>query len=93
MELFIIRVKFAIYYFLHWITVRQVAARLQAKSAIYDCLVLFVIAPLDADRLGTVNNWQLDDSALAFRDRTLRHWGTLWQRTAILRVRHALTSD
>ena len=38
-ELFIIRVKFAIYYFLHFNTVRQVAARLRAKSAIYDCLV------------------------------------------------------
>jgi len=38
-ELFIIRVMFAIYYFLHFNTVRQVAARLQAKSAIYDCLV------------------------------------------------------
>jgi len=42
-ELFIIRVKFAIYYFLHFNTVRQVAARLRAKSAIYDCLVHFVI--------------------------------------------------
>ena len=40
MELFIIRVKFAIYYFLHFNTVRQVAARLRAKSAIYDFLVL-----------------------------------------------------
>jgi len=31
----------AIYYFLHFNTVRQVAARLQAKSdAVYDCLVL-----------------------------------------------------
>ena len=39
MELFIIRVKFAIYYFLHFNTVRQVAARLRAKSAIHDCLV------------------------------------------------------
>ena len=39
-ELFIIRVKFAIYYFLHFNTVRQVAARLRAKSAIYDFLVL-----------------------------------------------------
>jgi len=38
-ELFIIRVKFAIYYFLHFNTVRQVAAQLRAKSAIYDCLV------------------------------------------------------
>jgi len=38
-ELFIICVKFAIYYFLHFNTVRQVAARLRAKSAIYDCLV------------------------------------------------------
>jgi len=37
--LFIIRVKFAIYYFLHFNRVRQVAARLRAKSAIYDCLV------------------------------------------------------
>ena len=41
-ELFIIRVKFAIYYFLHFNTVRQVAARQRAKSAIYDCLVLNV---------------------------------------------------
>jgi len=39
-ELFIIRVKFAIYYFLHSTKVRQVAARLRAKSAVYDCLVL-----------------------------------------------------
>jgi len=39
MELFIIHVKFAIYYFLHFNTVRQVAARLRAKSAIYDFLV------------------------------------------------------
>jgi len=39
-ELFIIRVKFAIHYFLHFNTVRQVAARLRAKSAIYDCLVV-----------------------------------------------------
>jgi len=38
-ELFIIRIKFAIYYFLHFNTVRQVASRLRAKSAIYDCLV------------------------------------------------------
>jgi len=38
-ELFIIRVKFAIYYFLHFDTVRQVAARLRAKSAIYDCFI------------------------------------------------------
>ena len=38
-ELFIIRVKFAIYYFLHFSIVRQVAARLRAKSAIYDRLV------------------------------------------------------
>ena len=29
----------AIYYFLHFNTVGQVAARLRAKSAIYDCLV------------------------------------------------------
>jgi len=42
-ELFIIRVKFAIYYFLHCNTVRQVAARLWAKSAIYDCLVIIII--------------------------------------------------
>jgi len=42
-ELFIIRVKFAIYYFLHFNTVRQVAARLRAKSAIYDCLVIIII--------------------------------------------------
>jgi len=42
-ELFIIRVKFAIYYFLHFNKVRQVAARLRAKSAIYDCLVLFLV--------------------------------------------------
>jgi len=41
-ELFIIRVKFAIYYFLHFNTVRQVAARLRAKSAIYDCLAITV---------------------------------------------------
>jgi len=40
-ELFIIRVKLAIYYFLHFNTVRQVAARLRAKSAIYNCLVAF----------------------------------------------------
>ena len=40
MELFIIRIKFAIYYFLHFNTVRQVAAQLRAKSAIYDCLVV-----------------------------------------------------
>jgi len=39
MELFIIHVKFAMYYFLHFNKVRQVAARLRAKSAIYDCLV------------------------------------------------------
>jgi len=39
-ELFIIRVKFAIYYFLHFNKVCKVAARLRAKSAIYDCLVL-----------------------------------------------------
>jgi len=38
-ELFIIRVKLAIYYFLHFNKVRQVAARLRAKSAICDCLV------------------------------------------------------
>ena len=38
-ELFIIRVKFAIYYFLHFNKVRQVTARLWAKSAIYDFLV------------------------------------------------------
>jgi len=38
-ELFIIHVKFAIYYFLHFNKVRQVAARLRAKSAIYGCLV------------------------------------------------------
>jgi len=38
-ELFIICVKFAIYYFLHFDTDRQVAARLRAKSAIYDFLV------------------------------------------------------
>ena len=38
-ELFIIRVKLAIYYFLHFHKVHQVAARLRAKSAIYDCLV------------------------------------------------------
>jgi len=38
-ELFIIRVKFAIYYFLHFNTVRQVAARLRATSAIHYCLV------------------------------------------------------
>jgi len=38
-ELFIIRVKFAIYYFLHFNKVRQVAARLRTKSAIYDCFV------------------------------------------------------
>jgi len=38
-ELFIIRVKFAIYNFLHCNTLRQVAARLRAKSAMYDCLV------------------------------------------------------
>jgi len=42
MELFIIRVKFAIYYFLHFNKVRQVAARLRAKSAIYYCLVVIV---------------------------------------------------
>ena len=42
-ELFIIRVKFAIYYFLHCNTVRQAAARLRAKSAIYDCLVADII--------------------------------------------------
>jgi len=42
-ELSIIRDKFAIYYFLHFNTVRQVAARLRAKSAIYDCLVVFTI--------------------------------------------------
>jgi len=45
MDAFIIRVKFAIYYFLHFNTVRQVASRLRAKSAIYDFLVLLVIAP------------------------------------------------
>jgi len=39
-ELFIIRVKFAIYYFLHFNTVRQVPTRLRAKSAIYDCLAV-----------------------------------------------------
>ena len=38
-KLFIIRVKFAIYYFLHFNKVRQVATRLRAKSVIYDCLV------------------------------------------------------
>ena len=38
-ELFIIRVKLAIYYFLHFNKVPQVAARLRAKSAIYDSLV------------------------------------------------------
>ena len=38
MELFIIRVKFAIHYFLN--TVRHVAARLRAKSSIYDCLIV-----------------------------------------------------
>jgi len=38
-ELFIIRVKLAIYYFLHFNKVRQVAARLRAKSAIYDCFL------------------------------------------------------
>jgi len=42
-ELFIIRVKFAIYYYLHFNTFRQVAARLRAKSAIYDCLVVDVV--------------------------------------------------
>jgi len=41
-ESFIIRVKFAIYYFLHFNKVRQVATRLRAKSAIYDCLVVLV---------------------------------------------------
>ena len=35
MGVFIIRIKFAIYYFLHFNTVQQVAARLQAKSAIF----------------------------------------------------------
>ena len=44
-ELFIIRVKFAIYYFLHFNKVHQVAARLRAKSAIYDCLVNNVDKP------------------------------------------------
>jgi len=39
-ELFIILVKFAIYYFLHFNKVHQVAARLRAKSAIYNCLVI-----------------------------------------------------
>jgi len=43
MELFIIRVKFAICYFLHFNEVRQEAARLRAKSAIYDCLVYYRI--------------------------------------------------
>jgi len=43
-ELFIIRVNFAIYYFLHFNKVCQVAARLRAKSAIYDCLVVFVVS-------------------------------------------------
>jgi len=43
MELYIICVKFAIYYFLHFNKVRQVAARLRAKSAIYDCLILYYI--------------------------------------------------
>jgi len=42
-ELFIIRIKFTIYYFLHFNTVRQVAARLRAKSAIYDCLVIIIV--------------------------------------------------
>jgi len=59
-ELFIIRVKFAIYYFLHFNKVRQVAARLRAKSAIYNCLVLFVngashIACDDDDEKGAKN--------------------------------------
>jgi len=44
-ELFIIRVKFAIYYFLHFNKVRQVAARLRAKSAIYDFLVYVLSSP------------------------------------------------
>jgi len=50
-ELFIIRVKFAIYYFLHFNKVRQVAARLRAKSAIYDCLVCFydLVVTMDDD--------------------------------------------
>jgi len=39
-ELFIIHIKFAIYYFLHSNKVRKVAAWLRAKSAIYVCLVL-----------------------------------------------------
>jgi len=43
LELFIIRVKFTIYYFLHLNTVCQMAARLRAKSAIYDCLVGFIL--------------------------------------------------
>ena len=40
MELFTIRIKFAVYYVLHFNTVRQVAAQLRAKSAIYVCLVI-----------------------------------------------------
>ena len=42
MGVFIIRIKFAIYYFLHFNTVWQVAAPLHLKSAIFDCLVLWV---------------------------------------------------
>ena len=47
-ELFIIRVKLAIYYFLHFNTVRQVAARLRAKSAIYDCFVANLLLNVSA---------------------------------------------
>jgi len=42
MGVFIIHVKLAIYYFLHFNTVRQVAARLRAKSAVYDCFVIIM---------------------------------------------------
>jgi len=62
-ELFIIRVKFAIYYFLHCNTVRQVAARVRAKSAIYDCLV-----PLKIARPWyqiSPQMWQLTEAVLA----------------------------
>ena len=53
MELFIIRVKFAIYYFLHFNSVRKVVARLRAKSAIYDWLVNFRLSLLLSTARGT----------------------------------------
>ena len=78
MELFIIRVKFAIYCFLHFSTVHEVAARLRAKSAIYDCLVVVVFMQI-RDFTVKLNNY-ITSSVVYFKSQ----WSEIRSNAATL---------